>query len=145
MATNFSSLLQVDASKAEKPKPLPVGTYTCSIISHEFGESNQNKTPYCRVHLQVVAPEGDVDAESFAALGEAATKRKLKFDFWLTDDSFYRFSEFFENTLKMDIKGKTYDELCPAMNGQLVKVEVVHSVSQDGTEIYSNAKRLLAA
>lgn len=145
MAVNFSQLLQVDASKIEKPKPLPVGTYDCQVVKHEFGESASNKTPYCRVWLQPIVAGADVDQDALSALGDHPFKRQMKIDFWLTSDSLYRFSEFFRDTLGLDVTGKTLDELCPQMNGQTVKAEIIHVPSKDGTEIYANINRLIAA
>lgn len=142
MSTDFNSLLKVDASKIEKPKPLPPGTYTASIASYEFGEANNaNKTPFCRVQLQPISAEADVDTTDLGDL----SKRKLRYDFWLTEDSLYRFTDFFKNVLQLDIAGRMLEELVPQMSGQIVKVEVTHVPSKDGQEVYAVANKLLAA
>ena len=142
--TDFSSLLSLDASKVEKPKPLPVGTYDCLIEKYELGESTNNKTPFCKVHLNVIAAGPDVDTDALADIGDF-TKKKLNVTYWLTPDTLHRFKDLFENVLGMDITGKTFDELLPNLQGNPVKAEVIHQPSKDGESVYANVNRLLAS
>lgn len=144
---DFKKLLSVQATTVEKPKPLPVGTYDAVITGHKFDESREKKTPYCRVTFRPVAPCGDVDGEAFEAFGGHAnlSKKELFVDYWLTDEALFRFRQLFEEVLKLPVDGKTFDELAPQMDGQSVKVEIVHNPSQDGQQIYANAKRILSA
>lgn len=149
MSVNFSNLLNVQASAVERPKPLPVGTYDGVVLKHDFNESKEQKTPYCRLTIRLVAPGADVDQEALTSYGGQAALQKVELntDFWLTEKSMFRFRELFEKVLKMDITGKTLDELAAtALDNQSVKVEIKHDIDKkDNQVIYANIARLLPA
>lgn len=148
MAQDFKKLLSVPATSIEKPKPLPIGTYDGVIHSHSLGESRENKTPYVRLAIRPLVAGPDVDVEALAAAGgsERFPKVNCTFDFWLTEDSLYRLTEFFTNVLGVDIEGKTLDELIGTeLNNKPVKFELQHRFGQDGETTYMNVTKLLKA
>ena len=94
MAVDFKSLLNRPATSFERPKPLPPGTYHGVVQGHEFGESAQKHTPYCRLTVKVISADESVPIDQ---LEGAKLPRDLRRDFYLTDDSMYRFREFLES------------------------------------------------
>jgi len=93
---NFANLLDRNVGTVEKPKPLPEGSYTFVISEHETGESNQKKTPFVRFMCQPVEAYEDVDDEALEAFGgqAAMAKKKIRYTFYLTEDSLFRLDTF---------------------------------------------------
>lgn len=142
---DFNSILNKQADEVEAPKPLPPGTYTAIAVRHEFGESQRNKTPYCRFWFKPTEPQEDVDADRYEEFGgaEALTKKEVREDFWLTDDALFRLRNFLEGAAGLDITGQTLAELIPEANNAEVLVEIVHSTSQDGERIFTNIGKIM--
>ena len=90
---NFSSLLDDIATEVNRPKPLPVGTYTCVVGRWEKGESSKKKTPFVKFPLRVIAALGDVDPQELEAMG-GYEGRNLSVTFYTTEDAIYRLDEF---------------------------------------------------
>ena len=64
-----SQILQRPVGTAEKPKPLPVGSYYCAIKSREFDKSKNKQTPYVRFVFGIVQPHTDVDPQQMVRVG----------------------------------------------------------------------------
>lgn len=137
---DFRSILNTRVNTVEKPKPLPAGTYLCVVTGHQIGESGgANKTPRCRFDLKPLAPQADVDEALFAEAGgmEALTKRKLRGDFWLTEDSLYRLIEFMSDVCGIDCsEDRSLAQALPETTNIQVLAHVIQKPSADGKEIY---------
>lgn len=92
-APNFASLLDEAPTEIVRPKPLPVGTYVCSITGYEQGKSKKQGTPYVRFNLQPISALEDVDPLDLEASGGTEGKT-LRLDFWITTDAIFRLDEF---------------------------------------------------
>lgn len=90
---NFSSLLDDVVTEINRPKPLPIGTYTCVVGRWERGESSKKKTPFIKFPLTVIAAGEDVDADELDAMG-GFDGRRLSVTFYTTEDAIYRLDEF---------------------------------------------------
>lgn len=137
---DFSQILSKKVEQAEKPKPLPAGTYRFLVKGHEFDESRQKKTPYVRFNVQPLAPESDVDPtvfDEFGGLGKLGGKL-LRAEYYLTDDAMYRLREFLEDALSLSCEGRSFGEVIPEAVGREFLGTVAHSTSQDGKDIYAN-------
>ncbi len=134
---NFADALNRKADDVEKPKPLPVGTYLCTIAGPpEMKEIGQNNTPAAIFAVKVVAPQGDVDMEALNAMGGAAGK-SLRQTFFLTEDALYRLKDFLTEACGIEANGRTLGEMIPdAVNRQFLAT-VKHRPSPDGTQIYA--------
>ena len=131
---DLSTLLGQEVEKAERPKPLPVGTYRMLIGSHKFGESSKKKTPFVEFSLTFVEPQADVNTEQLAAVEEQKPlgERELQATFYLTDSARYRLREFMEE-LGLEIGGgRTFQDVIPETRGHMVDVYIKHSFSDEG-------------
>ena len=135
MAPNFASLLNKPTDDVKKPEPLPDGTYFGVVKSHELLESSQKKTPFVRYHVEATEPDPDTDAEGVEVAG-----KKLKVDFYITDESTYRLTEFIAS-LGVDIAGRTLGEIIPQATGQTIMLDVVKKPNQDGTAYFNEIRK----
>lgn len=122
---DFTELLRKPAGEAKEPPVLPQALYPGIISSHEFGDQNQNKTPYVRYHLKCTGWPEDVEALE----GVDLSKRNFRKDFYLTEDSLWRLDEFLRS-VGIELEGRSYEETIPEAIGKSVNIEVVQSLSQ---------------
>jgi len=133
---NFAAILDqpVDAA-ANRPKPLPAGAYLCIVDGiPRFDKSKQKQTDFVEFSLQVVQPQGDVDAEALTAMGGAGGK-KLRTTFYLTEDAVWRLDKFLED-LGLDKGGSRKQTISMAPGRQVIAV-VTHRASPDGTSVFA--------
>lgn len=129
---DFSQLLDKPAGEAKRPKALPIGDYDGMIKGFEPGDANRNKTPYVRFTFvltgwpQTVMPDEQIDID--------LTKRTLRRDFYLTEESMWRFDNFIKSC-GIDPRGQTYAELLPMMISQPVVIQVQHYLNQQTNDI----------
>lgn len=89
---DFNSLLSRPADTFKEPPPLPAGTYNGIIQNHEFGTSRQKQTPYVRFNFVLTGAGEDVEASELE--GIELNKKKLHTDFYITEDSLFRLTNF---------------------------------------------------
>jgi hypothetical protein len=137
---DFSQLLRKPAGEAKKPEALPVATYPGVIKSYELGDNNKNKTPYVRFAVGLTGwSETEEPVE-----GVDITKRSMRKDYFLTDDSLWRLDEFLRS-IGLEGKGRGYDEVIPEAIGANVLVEVQQYMDQKTSEIGNQLGRLVGA
>lgn len=121
---DFSALLRKPAGEAKRPKALPIGDYQGVVKSHEVGDNNKNHTPYVRFGIVLT---GWPDEFTQADIPEDTdlSKRQLRKDFFLTDDSLWRLDEFIRSC-GVEPAGRVYEEVVPELVGQPIKVEIKH-------------------
>lgn len=141
---NFTELLSKDIESAERPKPLPSGTYRLEITGHEFGTSSQKGTPFVQFNFKVVEPGEDVDPEDLDDVKEWQ-KRTLQDKFYLTEAAMYRLREFMEKRLGLDCTGRTFDQNVPETHGCEVEAFLKQTPSQrEGDDsVYTNIDRYM--
>tara|TARA_R110002153_G_scaffold274298_2_gene448206 strand:- start:27415 stop:27834 length:420 start_codon:yes stop_codon:yes gene_type:complete len=127
------------ADEVEAPKATPPGTYVLAVLSTETGESQQKKTPFLRVHFSIVDAGEDVDADALEEAGGMAkvATRKLRHEFYITDDALFRLKDFM-TMCGFDLAGKTLGEIVPDLVGAQVKAALIQKANQDGTVFYTN-------
>ncbi len=140
MTVDFAVLMNKPVEDAERPKAAPAGTYLAGIISHEFGTSTKKGTPYCRFNFQLLAAQDDVDEEALDEAGgvEFLNKKRMRYEFYLTDDAMFRLREFLEEALELSCSGRNFDEVVPETANMQVLVNIVHTLSDDGKDTYAN-------
>ncbi len=114
----FEEVLSKNLDGIEAPKPLPVGNYLLKVGKQIFGESKEKHTPYCRYEMEVLEPKSGVDLEALSMVGNYKAK-KLRVDFWLTEDAIHRLKKFLE-ACGLSIKGKSVKQAIPEACGQTV-------------------------
>jgi hypothetical protein len=143
MAPNFKTMLRKNMDDVKKPQPIPEGTYRARVASHSFDESAQKKTPFVR--FQVVptdAADGvDTDDLETSLQGQALTSKKLRCDFYLTDEALFRLKDLFVSC-GIDSSGRTLEECIQEMDHKTVLIDVTKSPSQDGETFYNNIKTM---
>lgn len=119
---DFSEILNKEASKVEKPKPLPEGTYLATIMSYSNDTVGQKETPACNVSVKMIDAMEDVSTDELPPNWD---QKENRITFWLTEDAQYRFvNNFLNEALGLDIESKTIGELQEEMVGATFKVAV---------------------
>ena len=149
MALDLSHLLRRPAGQATKPAALPIGDYQGIIKSFEYGDQNQNKTPYVRFQLGLMEWPQNISDDEKTQPGPSGpvpvelSKRSLRRDFFLTDDALWRLDDFLKSCGKEG--GANYEELIPTLVGERVVVEVQQYVNQKTSEIGNQVGRVVGA
>lgn len=141
----FADILDKPATEIDRPKPLPVGTYTWTIQGlPRFDKSKEKQTPFYEFTCKCSGAADDVDEESLKewATKSDGTMRALtdftsRLTFYITEDSLYRLQEFLGHC-GIDGEGKSTRQcIDETPNCQFVGA-IVHTPSKDGTAIYAN-------
>lgn len=150
MALDLSHLLRKPAGQATKPQALPMGDYSGIIKSFEYGDNNQNKTPYVRFQLGLLDWPEAVPQDERGQNGPDGefhptdlSKRSLRRDYYLTEDAFWRLDELIK-ACGISPDGSNYEELIPRLVGTRVTVEVQQYVNQKTSEIGNQVGRLIS-
>lgn len=142
---NFRDILSVPAASVKKPEPVPQGTYLCMVQKYETGESKKQKTPFVRIHMKPIQAQEDVDSGELENFGgtEALGKRSFTKDFYLTEDATYRLTEFLSEVVGVDLSGdKSLAEALQEVLQQQILVNIQHTMSDDGKDVYVNVASL---
>lgn len=137
---NFGSILDQQSSEIERPKPLPVGTYTCIVKGlPRFDKSSKKGTDFVEFTLQPVEAGEDVDEEDLDAVGGLANKT-LRHTLYITEDAAYRIKDFCDH-LGIEEDDMSLRQRIEQAPGKQVLVTVKHTASDDGSTIYANVGR----
>lgn len=144
-APNFSSVLDKPSSAIQKPKPFPVGSYIATVQGPpKIDKSTKKQTEYSEYTLKPFQTLDDVDSDALAEFGGLGQKT-MRATFYHTEDAIYRLKDFFDHC---DIPQEDDDgnELSTRQRMALVAnctvgINVVHQVSDDGENVYSNVKK----
>lgn len=138
MAPNFASVLDADAATIERPKPLPVGSYTGIIVGMpRFDKSKKKQTPFVEFTIKLTAALDDVDAAELEAIGGLGDKT-MKHTLYDTPDAGYRIKEFLCNDLGLELDDSgTLRPLLDQVPNLPVGISVIHEPSQDGQSVFA--------
>ena len=150
---DFSQLLRKPAGEAKKPPVLPMGDYPAVVRGFEFGDQNRNKTPYVRFQTSLQDWPKDSSDEWTVVDGEGnatvvckddvdLSKRSMRKDFFLTEDSLWRFDEFIRSC-GINPNGRMYEEIIPEIVGQPVLAEVTQYLNQQTNETGNQIGKLV--
>lgn len=132
MAVDFAKLLSKPLDDVKKPPAWPAGTYLGTVSKFEFGDNNQNKTPYARFHIKITAPGPGLEESELEGI-DFAKGREFRKDFFLTDDAEWRLKQFIEG-LGVPTQGRTFAETVPECVNCAVQAEIVQQNSQRNAE-----------
>lgn len=139
----FGSILKTNPKDVERPKPLPVGTYTCVVNGMpRYDKSTKKGTEFVEFTLKVIDHHDDVDEDELKqVLTKADGKKKtlgdvpLRATFYLKPDILWRLTKFLSD---LGIEPKdTLEEMIEETNGSEVVVVVKHEWSDDGLASYA--------
>ncbi len=141
---DFTQLLDSRVDKAERPKPLPVGTYLLRITALPQQVSSRDKgTPGMTYIYKVIEAGGDVDQDQLAEID--LTKKQIKDTFWITEDAMFRFREFLEK-LGLNVEERSFTECLPETPNREIKAYITQTASSkagDDTR-YNNIEKYLS-
>jgi hypothetical protein len=140
---NLSSILDRPSEDAERPKPLPQGSYTCVVQSWEDGTSTKKQTPFIRFILKPIDAGEDVNAEELEQAGGLG-ERTISTTYYLTNNSEYRLREFLDHCGIDSKNGKTkltHRERIPQAENCQVGAFIKHRASEDGEAVFAEVSR----
>jgi hypothetical protein len=133
---NFQAILSKPAGEAERPKPLPVGSFLGLISGFEFKESSKQKTPFVQYKVKPQQALEDVDPALLEGID--LTSKELKVDFYLTEEALYRLDEFLKEHCGISIEGLPYDQAIGKAVNSVVGFTIKHETDQrDPKIVYS--------
>lgn len=134
--SNFESILSRAVGTSPKPKPLPIGTYLCVLVSHKVdnhvGKNDSDKLSYV---AKVLQPQGDVDAEQLAAVPGGWQNKSLVPQFWLTEEDIWRFEAFARDV--GELEGLSNGEAISRMVGKQMLIHTKHRAGE-GDKVYND-------
>lgn len=139
---DFSQILSKPVDNIAKPKAIPAGTYHGMAIAHELLESQKNKTPFVRYTVKLTAAGEGVDASALDGID--ISKKQLRKDFFLTEDSQYRLVEAIESC-GVQKTGMSLGALIPQLCNRPLLVDVTCRLSEDGKDTYNDVKDVRGA
>lgn len=146
----FADILDRAPTEVEKPKTMPVGSYTCLVKGlPRFDVSEKKKTPFVEFTLQFLSPHDDVDQDDLRAAltkktGETVplNAKTIRNTFYLTEDALFRLNTFLEHLgFDIDDAESNLRQMCNEAQGKQVGVQIKHGASEDGETVYANIAR----
>lgn len=137
MADNvFTSILSnAKLGEIERPKPLPAGSYVALIKTWTFDQTkSEKKTPFARVELEIKAALDDVNQVDLEEFGSVDGK-KVKHDFYLTENSLFGLQQFVLEHVGLDLQGMSLDQALPQTVNNQVGVKIKHEIDKNNPEI----------
>lgn len=145
-APSFESILDTPAAEVERPKPLPIGTYTAIVKGlYEEGVSSQKKTPFVQFTFALTGAGEDVDQDELEAMG-GITDKFLKNNstcFYTTPDALWRLTDFLENACEIDLTDKTIRQALGDTPNIEVRLVIIHETNQSGDAKFASVKKFL--
>ena len=142
---SFEDILNKPAAEIDRPKPLPIGSYTWTVVGlPRFDKSKEKQTPFYEFNVKCSGALDDVDEDALANWARRAdgSNRQLsdfatRLTFYITEESVYRLQDFLEHC-GIDLEGKSIAQAIEdTPNSQFVGA-ITHSPSRDGTTVYAN-------
>lgn len=133
--TSFEDILDKAPGEIERPKPLPVGSYTCIVKGlPRFDKSSKKQTPFVEFTLQPIAAGEDVDQDDLEAMGGFANKT-IRATYYITEDATWRLKDFL-NHCGIE-EGESLREMIEETPGKQVTAYMKHRPSEDGQSIFA--------
>jgi hypothetical protein len=134
----FADILNRQAGSAERPKPLPVGTYLAMVKGQYEEITAKSGNKGLQFTLQILQAAEDVDEASLAEAlnGKPLGDKTTKTTFWTSEDALWRLDKFLED-LGMELGTATYSQVLASTPGKQVMISLKHKPTQDGTSVFS--------
>lgn len=149
---DFKDLLNKKVDEQERPALLPAGIYEGQILGYEPTEAqNEQKTPMIRFSLKLTGPSAEIDENDLIDASGKEIKvadRRMRSDFWLTDEDLWKLSEFIKSC-GIDTGGRGFNETLPETRNAPIFVTITQTPDKkkqnpDGSPIiYNNISRIV--
>lgn len=135
---NFGKLLDVAPTEVERPKPIPAGTYLCTVKGlPKFDKSSKKGTEYVEFTLVPVSAGDDVDEDELKEFGGLKDKT-IKDTYYITENSVWRLKKFLEDCgLDVDNKKTTLRELIDETPNAQLNVIIKHEFGNDNVSVFA--------
>lgn len=137
---NFTSVLDTPMDSIERPKPLPTGTYIGQIVGVPQSKDVTTKNgeqETLEIQVKLLSPQALDNPDALSDYGDLSAARPLRRSFWFskpaTPEEKWGFSQFCNNVLKMDTKGKSIKQAAAEMQGHQLIVTVGNNIYNDKT------------
>lgn len=150
---DFKGLLSKKVDDVKRPPLLPHNTiFEGVVVDYQMTEAQtENKEPIARFNLKLTGPTEGVDPDDLK--DEEGNQidvadRRMRAEFWLTDEQLYRLTEFVKSC-GIDTAGRSIGECLPETKGAPVFVTVVQTPdkqkrNEDGTPVtYNNVNKVV--
>lgn len=135
---DFTSILAKAPSEIEKPKPLPAGTYLCTVQGMpKFDKSSKKQTPYAEFTYKILQAGEDVDKDALEEMGGIGEKT-LRDTYYITENAVYRLKEMLTNCGLDEGEYGSLQEMIEASPNCQLNVFIKHTASDDGKSVYAN-------
>lgn len=139
MKPAFQSILDRPVGDAERPKPMPVGTYVCVVSGQpKFDKSTKKQTEYVEFTLKFLEAGDDVDPDALEAVGGIKDKT-IRNTYYLTDASLFRLDDFLAH-LGIEEGTMSRSQACQEAVGRQCLVTISHRASDDGQSVFAQVK-----
>lgn len=149
-APNFGSILDKPATDFNRPPPLPGGHYLCVCMGlPRKDKSTKKQTDYIEHVIKFLKPfensdgETDVDTDELRAVGGIGDETTMKLTFYITEKAGYRYREFLEEDLGVDLEDKSLWEGAQETAGKQLVVFVKQTPRDDGKGMFSEISRTM--
>lgn len=138
---NFGALLDMAPAEVERPKPWPVGVYTCVVQGlPKQDKSSKKQTEYVEFTLKPTAVVGEVDEDALKEMGGLNSDKTIKVTHYLTENSLWRLKDFLEHCgIDLD-DHKTLRAAIEATPNCQVNVAIGHDMGNDGKTPFAVVK-----
>jgi hypothetical protein len=148
MATDWATLMSMDATKAVRPPPIPKGHYQALISGHKFVEAdNEKKTPGVEFTFSHLTPQGDVDPESWNTYLKHPAVNGGPVDFtrtvWVTPKSMWRLADLCKKAGA--IADGTMLKMIEDVKNMSIILVIEQKVAADGSTIFADVAEYLPA
>ena len=150
--TTFESVLDMPVEMAERPKPLPNGSYMTRVVTYQQDKSSEKQTDYVEFTHQILNPLEDVDEDEWNEFlrGPNGERKNvsditIRNTYYLTSTAAYRLREFLTHCGIAEEKGKPFSQAIAEATGCQVGIHVKQVPWKNGEGISARIDRTIPA
>ena len=144
----FSDVLKTKAADVEAPPLVPVGTYTGVIMP---GTKIDEEKGTAEFFVKLMSAREDVDQESLTAVGGVSSLPPQRLTKWFVakeesgqGQTDFNNKRFFVDSLGLE-ESMSFGEMIAQAPGRQLLVQITHTPSKGGSQMYANIKNTAKA
>lgn len=147
---DFTEIMTKQVGSAPAPKPVPEGTYHGEIVgvpTLRTVQTKEGEKPIATITIAMTEAGDDVAEDELSEAGGLLTAngepKRIRHDYWLTEDSLWRYDQLFEN---LGISEGSYADAGEQLAGRAVTlfIKVDTYTGKNGERTVNNVQRLIA-